>query len=313
MTDEPGRVSDAEAEAARESQAGDIAANPPSAAGRDDGPQQRGDGERDHRLPRHRRAPRRRDDGRPGLLPRLGRVLPRQLAAHDRLHPGHRRRPQRRVHPAARATDEGGRRRRPGLRRPAAHPRGHAAARAVDRGGDRGTVDRRPLHAERLPAERVRPRGRLRPAVPAADLLLRPVRDAQPGPELPRPLRGPDVRADRQQHRGHRDLRPVHRDRRNVGRGGRRPLDRPGAHPRHRHDAGRRPPGPHPAAGHVAQRLRLAAALRLARGGPGQGRARWRPGRSGWSSSTRSPTSSSPGWPRRRTSTRARPTRWRPA
>jgi putative peptidoglycan lipid II flippase len=34
MTDEPGRVSDAEAEAARESQAGDIAANPPSAAGR---------------------------------------------------------------------------------------------------------------------------------------------------------------------------------------------------------------------------------------------------------------------------------------
>ncbi len=57
-----------------------------------------------------------------------------------------------------------------------------------------------------------------------------------------------------------------------VGCRGRRALDRPGAHPRHRHDAGRDAPGPHPAARDVAQRIRLAATLRLAWRGPGQGR-----------------------------------------
>ena len=55
------------------------------------------------------------------------------------------------------------------------------------------------------------PRGVVRVLVPSADLLLRPVRPADPGPQRPRGLRARDVGADRQQRRGDRRAGHVHR------------------------------------------------------------------------------------------------------
>ncbi len=51
-----------------------------------------------------------------------------------------------------------------------------------------------------------------------ADLLLRPVHDAQPGSQRARTLRRSDVRPYRQQRRGDLDVRAVHRDGGHVGR-----------------------------------------------------------------------------------------------
>jgi hypothetical protein len=71
-------------------------------------------------------------------------------------------------------------------------------------GGPRRALDRGPVRHQRVLRAGVRPRRRVRPVVPAPDRLLRALHDVQPGAQCPRPLRLPDVRADRQQRRGDR-------------------------------------------------------------------------------------------------------------
>ena len=68
-----------------------------------------------------------------------------------------------------------------------------------------GTCDRRAVHAGRaegpVPRARAGSDGDVRPALPAADLLLRRVRAGRPGAERAAPVRPDDVGADREQRR----------------------------------------------------------------------------------------------------------------
>ena len=105
--------------------------------------------------------------------------------------------------------------------------------------------------------------GRLRPAVPAAGLLLRDVRARRADPQLPRPVRPDDVGTDRQQRGQHGRPGDLHRCLRHPLH--RRVLHRRGAAARPRLDGRHRAAVPDPDPLRPVRRLPLPRPLRLPR------------------------------------------------
>ena len=185
--------------------------------------------------------------------PRLGcrrdhrrrkRLRDREPAAQQHLR-DHLDRPAHRGHRAADRQGGPARRRRPGLRVEALHPRHGRAGGGHGTGHDRRAVAGSALRA-RVPARSAGARDRVRLLVPAADPLLRAVRARRRGAQRAARLRSVHLGADREQRRLDRGLPGVHRALR-LGCGRRR-LDAADDRPAGRHrDSRHRGAGSHPA------------------------------------------------------------------